>query len=135
MIGAGLARARFGSPEQALDGVLTIDNRPHTVVGVLPDGLRFPDEDVQVWMPIGQLRDEPWMRNRAVHVALVVGRLRTNVTLEEARFELAAWTEALRAREPAADPDHTLLARGSPNRSAQRRVRLSGRLRRRCSCC
>ena len=111
VISAALARARFGSVEQALNGELIIDNKSHTVVGVLPDGLRFPDEDVQIWMPIGQLRDQPWMRNRAVHVALPVGRLRANVSLEGARAELTAWTDALRAREPAADPGHSLLVR------------------------
>ena len=81
------------------------------MVGVLPEGLRFPDEDVQIWMPIGQLRDESYMRNRAVHVTLPVGRLRANVSLDEARAELKAWTDTLRAREPATDPGHSLLVR------------------------
>ena len=111
MLAAGLARTRFGSAQQSLNEVVRIDDQPYTVIGVLPDGLRFPDEEVQVWMPIGHLGDKPWMRNRAVHVSLPVGRLRATVGIGEARAELAAWQNALQARDPAADPHHTLVVR------------------------
>jgi putative ABC transport system permease protein len=111
MLAAGLARTRFGSAQQSLNEVVRIDDQPYTVIGVLPDGLRFPDEEVQIWMPIGHLADKPWMRNRAVHVALIVGRLKDDVSLEEARAELTAWQDALQAREPGADPHHSLVVR------------------------
>jgi predicted permease len=111
LLSAGLARTRFGSARQSLNEVLRIDDEPYTVIGVLPDGLHFPDDEVEVWMPIGHLGDRPWMRSRAVHVALVVGRLNDGVTLNEARAELTAWQDALQMREPAADPRHSILVR------------------------
>jgi putative ABC transport system permease protein len=103
-----LARARFGSAEQAVGSVLTIDDRPTTVVGVLPARFRFPISEVALWLPIGQLGGEPFMRNRSVHFALVVGRLAPGVPIDSARAEVVAWMDALQAREPDADPRHRM---------------------------
>jgi putative ABC transport system permease protein len=103
-----LARARFGSAEQAVGGVLIIDDRPTTIIGVLPARFRFPIGEIDLWLPIGQLGDEPFMRNRAVHFALVVGRLARGVPLDTARAEAVAWMDALQAREPDADPRHRM---------------------------
>ena len=111
VISERFARMRFGSPGQAVGRPLRIDDRPATVVGVLPDRFRFPDADVDVWLPIGRVADQPWMRNRAVHVAQVVGRVRDEVSLDVVDAELRAWMDGLHAREPAADPGHQLLAR------------------------
>jgi len=109
LVGADLARSRFGSADAAVGQSLAIDNRATTIVGVLPETFRFPDAEVSVWLPIGQLSSEPWMRNRAVHVALVVGRLATGVSLEAARAEVEAWSAAIQAREPDADRGHRLV--------------------------
>ena len=111
LVGESMARARFGSVERAVGGALIVDGRATTVVGVLPETFRFPDADVQVWLPIGQLADEPWMRDRAVHVALITGRLRHGVSLDTARVELTAWMNAMQAREPTADPRHRVIVR------------------------
>ncbi len=109
LVGHNLARARFGSAEAAVGQSLTIDNRATTIVGVLSDSFRFPDAEVSVWLPIGQMADEPWMRNREVHVALVVGRLAPGASLESARAELSAWTSAREAREPDTDVGHRIV--------------------------
>jgi predicted permease len=106
-----VARARFGSPERAVGAVLLVDEQPATIVGVLPVSFRFPDDEVLLWLPIGRLADEPYMQNRAVHVALPVARLRDGVGLEQARAELDAWSDAMHARDPAADPNHRILVR------------------------
>ncbi|HSL23874.1 MAG TPA: ADOP family duplicated permease [Vicinamibacterales bacterium] len=105
------ARRRFGSAERAIDSALLVDDRTTTIVGVLPATFRFPDDEVDVWLPIGQMGSEPWMRSRAVHLAQVVGRLRDGVSIDEARAELGAWMDAVQAREPAADPGHRMLVR------------------------
>jgi predicted permease len=109
LIRQDLAITRFGSVDEAIGRSLEIDGRATAVVGVLPASFRFPDADVDVWLPIGQLADEPWMRNRAVHVALVLARLRPEVSIENARAELDAWMAAVQAREPKADPDHRIV--------------------------
>ena len=111
LIGEALARARFGSAGQAIGRSIPIDGRASTVVGVLPSELRFPDREVELWLPIGPLANEPWMRDRSVHVALVVARLRPGATVAAASAELTAWMAAQQARDPRADPGHRLTVR------------------------
>jgi putative ABC transport system permease protein len=111
IVGEGLARERFGSPEQAIGRSIPVDGRASTVVGVLPSALRFPDRGIELWLPIGPLAKEPWMRDRSVHVALAVARLRPEATLAGASAELTARMAAQQAREPRADPGHRVTVR------------------------
>jgi putative ABC transport system permease protein len=111
MIASSLARERFGSPDQAIGRSIPVDGRVTTVVGVLPSELRFPVRAVELWLPIGALANEPWMRDRSVHVALVVARLRPEATVATAAAELEAWMAAQQARAPRADPGHRLTVR------------------------
>jgi predicted permease len=46
-----LWRQRLGTDAAILGRVLQLDGRPHTVVGVLPDGAAFPDRQTQAWVP------------------------------------------------------------------------------------
>lgn len=92
-----------GDPD--LDGrALTIGQTPVTVVGVMPAGFGFPDQDTNIWLPIGGLGDQPAMRDRAVHMTGVIGRLRDGVTLAQARAELANLAATT------VDPGHTATA-------------------------
>jgi putative ABC transport system permease protein len=108
LVSHALARERFGSADKAVGGVLNIDGRVTTIVGVLADSFRFPNEEVPLWLPLGPMSAEPWMRSRGVHVADVYGRLSPDATLEAARAEATAWMNALQAREPGGDPGHRL---------------------------
>lgn len=65
---------------------LTIDNKPASVVGVLPAGFRFPD-DSDIWVPRELL--ERYV-SRTAHNWRVLGRLRDGVPLAEARSDLSA---------------------------------------------
>jgi putative ABC transport system permease protein len=44
-------RTRFGSNPAIVGGVITIDNQPHTVVGVMPAGRGYPHE-ADIWRPL-----------------------------------------------------------------------------------
>ncbi len=65
---------------------LTIENQSASVVGVLPAGFRFPGES-EIWAPRELLERYP---SRTAHNWHVLGRLRDNVTLMQARAELSA---------------------------------------------
>jgi len=78
---------------------LSIDGRPFTVIGVLPADFRFPTGE-QVWVPLAPDSGAP----RGSHWLATIGRMRSGVTLEQARAEL----EVIAGRLSEAYPDTNL---------------------------
>lgn len=98
-------RQHFGADPAILDRGLTINGRPHRVVGVLPPGFHFaPAGDAALWLPLDR-GAEP-RSERFNHWVNVVGRLADGATLTSARAGLglvmqrlaAAWPETNRGR-------------------------------------
>jgi putative ABC transport system permease protein len=86
LLGYGLWQRLFAGSPAALGRTLKLDGVAHTVVGVMPPGFAFP-EYAEVWTPLG-LR--PGGRDRDDHRLDALARLRTGVTLEQARHDLGA---------------------------------------------
>jgi len=104
----GLASRLFGAPALALRQLLTLEGRPHTVVGVLPATFAMPlMPDVEIWTAgdRGIPRSFPFpgdiTRVRDSHILFVVGRLADGVGPAAARDEL----EAIMARLAREYPD------------------------------
>jgi predicted permease len=95
----GLWRRRFGSDPGILGRTLVLDGEPRTVVGVMPRGFRFPDAEIDVWIPIGFHDYE--RDSRTIRMFNALGRLAPGATLESARAEMATLAAAVAAREPA----------------------------------
>ncbi|HET9795931.1 MAG TPA: ABC transporter permease [Thermoanaerobaculia bacterium] len=51
LLGNRIWRERFGADPGILGRSIDIDGSPHAVVGILPAGFHFPDDDVDVWIP------------------------------------------------------------------------------------
>ncbi len=82
---------RHGGDPSIVGKVFQMNNRPHTVVGVLPNVPQFPNEN-DVYMPSSAcpFRSSAQTReNRAARMLSVYGRLRPGATLEQARADLA----------------------------------------------
>jgi putative ABC transport system permease protein len=81
---------RFGLDPNILGKPITLDSESVTVVGVMPPGFRFPDQDVkpQCYMPLRLPARVDWYAN-GLEVTFVVGRLQPRVTAGQARAELA----------------------------------------------
>lgn len=59
LVSDALWRRRYGGSDDVLGGVVDLDSSPHTIVGVLPPGFRYPGS-TDVWLPMGAvLRDTP----------------------------------------------------------------------------
>jgi putative ABC transport system permease protein len=93
----GLAHRLFGGTTTALGQELTIEGRPHMVVGVLPPTFSMPMlPDVEIWLSSdrGIPRSFPFPGDitavRDSHLLYVVGRLADGATRDGARQELAA---------------------------------------------
>jgi putative ABC transport system permease protein len=76
-----------GTPGEAL---LPLDDEAYTVVGVLPEGFRFPgNPDLDIFVPLAL--DEAQERGRQrMSIVQVIGRLAPGISLGQVRAELAA---------------------------------------------
>jgi len=86
LVSYGYWRQHLGSPRDLSQSHLKIDAGVYSVIGVLPEGFRFPPE-VDLWLPADLDGENP---SRTSHNYNAVGRLRDGVTVEQANQEIAA---------------------------------------------
>src|SRR5213080_1344628 len=84
LLSHGLWVTSFGRDPGILGRSISLDGRSFTVVGVMPAGFQFPNEDVQVWTPMGEfLSQNPQVEtDRGVHFLNAVARLAQGVSME-----------------------------------------------------
>ncbi|HUR20148.1 MAG TPA: ABC transporter permease, partial [Vicinamibacterales bacterium] len=75
-----LWRTRYGADPNILGKQLSLNQAPHTVVGVMPAGFNFPD-DVDVWQ---RLKWDLTQHSRSAHFMEAVARLSDGTSLEQA---------------------------------------------------
>ena len=73
----------FGGRSEVLGQSITLNGKPHSVIGVMPPSFTYPAE-AELWVPF---ISEPSM-NRGYHQFWVVGRLKDGSTIDTARAEL-----------------------------------------------
>ncbi|HXC69892.1 MAG TPA: ABC transporter permease [Pyrinomonadaceae bacterium] len=88
LISYGLWQQRFGGDHALLGKQITLDGLNYTVAGVMPNGFEFPiqAERVEVWTPLEQPEDLAQLRG--AHYLDVVGRMKTGVSLVQARADI-----------------------------------------------
>ncbi len=93
---------RYGRDEKILEQTLTLDNKPYSIVGVMPNSFRFPGE-FDIWLPFGL---DPYKETHGDFFALVqvVGRLKPNTTLDGAQTELGVIAKQASEFQPGKDP-------------------------------
>jgi putative ABC transport system permease protein len=96
LISDGLWKRRFAADPDVLGKTLSLDDRPYTVVGVMPPHFRFPAAQQQVWLPM-----EPARANgpRSQTVAL----LKAGLTSELAQARIGITAAALQKERPQKD--------------------------------
>src|SRR5213083_2741673 len=84
LLSHGLWVTSFGRDPGSLGRSISLDGRSFTVVGVMPAAFQFPNEDVQVWTPMGEfLTQNPQAEtDRGVHFLNAVARLAPGVSME-----------------------------------------------------
>jgi putative ABC transport system permease protein len=100
VIGHALWQRRFGGDPSVVGRGVTLDGRPATVVGVMPQGFRFPDADTEIWKPIAFDAELLSPNNRGSHFLLAVARLKEGVTHEHALAEVARVARAIGVDHP-----------------------------------
>jgi predicted permease len=84
IIGYELWKRRYGGDPDTIGGLLRVNGLPATIVGVMPDGMRFP-EDTDVWTPLVPADVETQQNARTLRV---FGRLRDGTDLRLVQTEM-----------------------------------------------
>jgi predicted permease len=95
-----LWKRRYGSDPHILGKTIQLDTGPHTVVGVLPAGLAFPEPNVQLWVPLEQTIAPREMRWHASHYLDVYARLKPGVSLAQASEEMSGIAAQIKHEQP-----------------------------------
>lgn len=98
LISERLHREVFGGNPDVAGRSLSVDGTPYAIVGVLPEGLRFPRRDTDLWVPVPV---SPATARRNPHSLTIVGRLAPGVRLRSARREMNRIAADLEAEFPA----------------------------------
>jgi putative ABC transport system permease protein len=107
LISHSLWQRRFGSSPQVVGQPLTLDNKPYTIIGVLPPATQILQQAPDFIIPL-----EPWARtlpdDRSWHPGILpLARLAPGVTLEQARAEMTTIARRLEQQYPEADTGTT----------------------------
>ena len=98
LLGYSVWKARYAGDPSALGQALMVNGQPATIIGVMPEGMRFPGL-AELWMPLAQLpgvRTQP----RGTRTLVAFGPLADGVTIGQARAELATIGRRLALAHP-----------------------------------
>ena len=87
----------FAGNTSALGAHVRMFDKPLTIVGVLPAGFHFPDK-TDLWFPANTIFNET--EARSAHNYEVIGRLKPDVTLEQAQAQMTAIGTRLEQQYP-----------------------------------
>jgi putative ABC transport system permease protein len=93
-----LWKRHFNSDPNVVGKVLTLDQKPITVIGVLPDSFSFFNNEVDFITPIEI--NKPQSQSKSGFI-LVIGRLKSNVTQKQTQAEI----DTIAAQLEIADPE------------------------------
>ena len=97
MLTWGLWKRRFGADPGIVNQTVHINSRPYTVIGVLPPWFVYPkDPSVQLLTAVNHDKPAAWMESLVHHSFAVTGRLRPDVTPEQATADLALVSRRVR---------------------------------------
>ncbi len=100
-------KKHFGADPNVIGRTLTLDRRPHTVIGVMPGGFQFPIQNdptdfyVSIAEDAGTADDsQPATKQRGMHSLQAVARLKPGATISQAQTDLSTIAEALAKQYP-----------------------------------
>jgi predicted permease len=112
LLSHGFWQRRFGGDPSVVGRSVSIEGAPTTVIGVLPEDVRFPFAEVQVWLPRpgeAEFVSRRWIEQGAGYLQ-VIARLRPASDLRQARLEADRLSSAYREAQPGQlDVAHSLV--------------------------
>jgi predicted permease len=104
-------RSRFAADPNLVGSTISLDHRPFTLVGVIPDdpGILLAPRQVQFWIPLRQ--DPlfgPWIPRHGLRFLGVVARMKPDVAIPQAQAEMDTIATRLAAEFPGEDSGWTI---------------------------
>ena len=84
----GVWQRRFGGDPAVVGRTILLDGDAYRVAGVMPATFRFPEDGPDAWVPL--VFSDNVSTQRGAHYLSVVGRLKSGVTLAQAKADLQA---------------------------------------------
>ncbi len=103
VLGYGLFQRRFAGDRAIVGRDVLLDGMAATIVGIAPEGFSFPAPGTELWVPLRLPRDRPDQGGspyRSFRILDVVGRLRKEAPLPQARARLASLSDRLSREYP-----------------------------------
>ena len=94
VIGHGVWQRLYGGDPAVVGRTMVLDHESHTIVGVMPRGLTYPD-DAEVWAPVEGAVGQKALLNRSLFWMVAVSRLKPGVSIEQARAALDVAIQSL----------------------------------------
>jgi putative ABC transport system permease protein len=101
LISHRLWQNRYGGDREVIGRVISIEEKPYEVVGVMPADFSFLIETADLWTPWTPTLTLP----RRLRNALVVGRLKDGVSVDDAQQDMNAVAAAMQQDYPDAYPE------------------------------
>ena len=103
-----LWRSHFAADPAAVGRTIVLDGETHTIVGVVPAGMRFPTRTTDVWLPLGRFVPT-FPADRGMHPGLfAIAKLKPGVSVERAVSDMDAIARRLETQYPLSNIDHTV---------------------------
>jgi putative ABC transport system permease protein len=99
VLGYGVWKERYAGSLDIIGHVVRVNTNPATIIGVMPDGFKFPS-GVELWMPLVPTADLEKRSNRSVSV---FGFLKRGISIERATVDLNTITQRLAQTYPEAN--------------------------------
>jgi len=93
-------KRRFGGDPGIVGRQIHLNNKPYTVIGVLPASFSYPDAKVQVWVPYLSVTPPHAIHQHARHMTRVIARVRQDVSLANAISQVSALQYTLYKEHP-----------------------------------
>lgn len=107
VLSEALWKGRFAGQRDILGKMINLNGESYAVLGVMPQAVRLPYDDTQIWVPVPS--NSPWKQNRGIHALSLLARLKPGVSLQDAQADLSLLTARLAQTYPKEDGGRSVI--------------------------